>query len=360
MAGSSLPIQSPSASRRRLHSGATVSQQDLTAAITKLGVPRRPEPPAPPASTSTKATTTAAAGATLPERAANQHRTSPVWSVPKVEFVEEALADRSPHLSPWPWNARRPSSLLRLKPNPVRIRAERPQDLAGATLAASCEDNQHVLSPRLAHPKSMGGPESVLGSRRERQLPLGARTGSDAKSLSNHLTDGLNGQPEIRPDSVNDAVLIREQAKEQMLHLDRPVPHVARLAPRTHDRLARSFCEPLKHTQKVLSRLASRHHCRSVRSTSPERRPQPQLRPPDSRTSTALTTTGWDPGHCRFDRDRSTTVARDRLASTFRVPIKSAGRDATVEAAGRHGETIRRAVRCAPASAVVQLVNLRQ
>jgi hypothetical protein len=43
-----------------------------------------------------------------------------------------------------------------------------------------------------------------------------------------------------------------------MLHLDCPVPHLARLALRTHDRVARSFGERLKHTQKVLSRLASR------------------------------------------------------------------------------------------------------
>jgi hypothetical protein len=35
-----------------------------------------------------------------------------------------------------------------------------------------------------------------------------AHSGDDAKSLSNHLTDRLNGQPEIRPDSVNDVVLI--------------------------------------------------------------------------------------------------------------------------------------------------------
>ena len=318
MAGSSLPIQSPSASRRRLHSGATVSQQDLTAAITKLGVPRRPEPPAPPASGSTKAMTTAAAGATLPERAANQHRTSRVCSVPKVEFVEEALADRSPHLSPWPWNARRPSSLLRLKPNPVRIRAKRPKDLAGATLAASCEDNQHVLSPRLAHPKSIGGPESVLGSRRERQLLLGARTGPDAKSLSNHLTDGLNGQPEIRPDLVNDLVLIREQAKEQMLHLDRPVPHVARLAPRTHDRLARSFSERLEHTQKLLSRLASRQLQVSP-ADAPRAPTAASTETPDSRTSTALTTTGWDPGHCCFDRPREGEARRLR-GTVWRPP----------------------------------------
>ena len=68
-----------------------------------------------------------------------------------------------------------------------------------------------------------------------------------------------------------------------MLHLDCPVPHVARLALRTHDRLARLFCKPLEHTQKVLSRR-HRDHCRSVGSTSPERHPQPQLRPPDSRS----------------------------------------------------------------------------
>ena len=38
--------------------------------------------------------------------------------------------------------------------------------------------------------------------------PSGARTRADAKPRSNHLTDGLNGQPEIRPDSVNDVILI--------------------------------------------------------------------------------------------------------------------------------------------------------
>ena len=31
---------------------------------------------------------------------------------------------------------------------------------------------------------------------------------ADATPRSNHLTDGLNGQPEIRPDSVNDVILI--------------------------------------------------------------------------------------------------------------------------------------------------------
>jgi hypothetical protein len=36
------------------------------------------------------------------------------------------------------------------------------------------------------------------------------------------------------------------------------VPHVARLAVRMHDRLARLFCERLEHTQKVLCRRASR------------------------------------------------------------------------------------------------------
>ena len=43
-----------------------------------------------------------------------------------------------------------------------------------------------------------------------------------------------------------------------MLDLDCAVPQLARLALRTTDRLARLFCERLKHTQKVLSRLASR------------------------------------------------------------------------------------------------------
>ena len=43
-----------------------------------------------------------------------------------------------------------------------------------------------------------------------------------------------------------------------MLHLDCPVPHVARLALRTHDRLARLFCERLKHTPKGTEPTASR------------------------------------------------------------------------------------------------------
>ena len=38
--------------------------------------------------------------------------------------------------------------------------------------------------------------------------PSGREPGADAESLSNHLTDRLNGQPEIGPDSVNDVVLI--------------------------------------------------------------------------------------------------------------------------------------------------------
>ncbi len=76
-------------------------------------------------------------------------------------------------------------------------------------------------------------------------------------------------------------------AKEQMLHLDCPVPHVEGLALRTHDRLARLFRERLEHTQKVLTRLASRTLPVS-RVDSPERRPPPQLRLPDSRTPRSL------------------------------------------------------------------------
>jgi hypothetical protein len=132
----------------------------------------------------------------------------------------------------------------------VRVRPERGQDLADR--AASEEHEEHVLSPRLAHPESMGGPESVLGSRRERQQPLRARTGSDAKPLPNHVTDRLDGQPEVRPDSANDVVLSREQPEKQMLDLDCTMPHVAGLVLRTQDRLARVFCERLEHAVRVL------------------------------------------------------------------------------------------------------------
>ncbi len=38
-----------------------------------------------------------------------------------------------------------------------------------------------------------------------------------------------------------------------MLDLDCAVPQLARLALRTTDRLARLFCERLKHTQKLVS-----------------------------------------------------------------------------------------------------------
>lgn len=44
-----------------------------------------------------------------------------------------------------------------LKPNPVRIPPSALRILAGASLAASEEHGEHVLSPRLAHAKPLGG-----------------------------------------------------------------------------------------------------------------------------------------------------------------------------------------------------------
>ena len=89
-----------------------------------------------------------------------------VCSVSEVEFIQEAVVD--PPFHPWPWDARGPGSLLGLKPDPVGIHAKRSQDFARTTLASSCENDEHVCSPRLAQPKSMGGPESILRGRRKR------------------------------------------------------------------------------------------------------------------------------------------------------------------------------------------------
>lgn len=179
-----------------------------------------------------------------------------IISISKVELVEATFVDRLAHFIPcpgtWPWNARGPSPLLRLRPNSVRIRPQCPQDLARATLAACDEDDEYVLCSGLAHPKSIGGPESVLGSRRERrQLRLRCRIGVDAKSLLNHVTGNLHGESEVRQDFASDVVLMREKAEEQMLHLDRLVPHVAGRVLGTYDRIPRLFSERVEHTFRV-------------------------------------------------------------------------------------------------------------
>jgi len=104
-----------------------------------------------------------------------------------------------------------------------------------------------VLRAWLTHPNPMGRPENTLGVRRERKLSLGRQTGVEAKSLTNQETDRLDGHREVRQHSANGALIIAEQAEEQMLDVDCSVPHLPSLLLGTRDCLARLVCEHLKH-----------------------------------------------------------------------------------------------------------------